>query len=55
MCARAIAFVAFFPGLATETLEVAYQEISLIGGLASALAGAVGGAISGSVSASISF
>lgn len=41
--------------LATETLEVAYQEISLIGGLASALAGAIGGAISGSVSASISF
>lgn len=42
-------------GLATETLEVAYQEISLIGGLASALAGAIGGAISGSVSASVSF
>jgi phage tail-like protein len=41
--------------LATETLEVAYQEISLIGGLASALAGAVSGAISGSVSASLSF
>jgi phage tail-like protein len=41
--------------LATETLEVAYQEISLLGGLASALAGAIGGAISGSVSASISF
>jgi phage tail-like protein len=41
--------------LATETLEVAYQEISLIGGLASALAGAVSGAISGSVSASVSF
>jgi phage tail-like protein len=37
--------------VATETLEVAYQEISLIGGLASALAGA----ISGSISASISF
>lgn len=42
-------------GLATETLEVAYQEISLLGGLASALAGAIGGAISGSVSGSISF
>jgi phage tail-like protein len=41
--------------LATETLEVAYQEISLIGGLASALTGAIGGAISGSVSASVSF
>ena len=41
--------------VATETLEVAYQEISLLGGLASALAGAVSGAISGSVSASISF
>lgn len=41
--------------LATETLEVAYQEISLIGGLASALAGAVSGAVSGSVSASLSF
>ena len=41
--------------VATETLEVAYQEISLIGGLASAIAGAIGGAISGSVSASISF
>ncbi len=41
--------------LATETLKIAYQEISLIGGLASALAGAVSGAISGSVSASISF
>lgn len=41
--------------LATETLEVAYQEISLIGGLASALSGAVSGAISGSVSASVSF
>ncbi len=42
-------------GLATETLEVAYQEISLLGGIASALAGAIGGAISGSVSASVSF
>jgi phage tail-like protein len=41
--------------LATETLEVAYQEISLLGGLASAVAGAIGGAVSGSVSASISF
>jgi len=41
--------------IATETLEVAYQEISLLGGLASALAGAVTGAITGSVSASISF
>lgn len=41
--------------VATETLEVAYQEISLIGGLASAAAGAISGAISGSVSAGISF
>lgn len=41
--------------VATETLEVAYQEISILGGLAGALAGAVSGAISGSVSASISF
>ena len=41
--------------IATETLEIAYQEISLLGGLASALAGAIGGAISGSVSASVSF
>ena len=41
--------------IATETLEVAYQEISLLGGLASGLAGAVSGAVSGSVSASVSF
>jgi hypothetical protein len=41
--------------VATETLEVAYQEISILGGIAGALAGAVSGAISGSVSASISF
>jgi len=41
--------------IATETLEVAYQEISLLGGLASGLAGALSGAISGSVSASVSF
>jgi phage tail-like protein len=41
--------------VATETLEIAYQEISLLGGLASAVAGAIGGAVSGSVSASISF
>lgn len=41
--------------VATETLEVAYQEISILGGMASAIAGAIGGAISGSVSASVSF
>ena len=41
--------------VATETLEVTYQEISLLGGLASGLAGAVSGAVSGSVSASVSF
>jgi phage tail-like protein len=41
--------------LAIETLEIAYQEISLIGGLASAIAGAVAGALTGGVSASISF
>lgn len=41
--------------LATETLEVAYQEISLLGGLASAAAGAIAGAVSGSVSVGVSF
>jgi len=39
--------------VSTETLEVAYQEISLLGGLLGSAVGALAGAIGGS--ASISF